>query len=166
MLSALAATSLVSSTDSGALFLKAVIAVETLRTWATFTVSIMLMTLALLLWMAAQYITRTLNKVGLSQLPQSLTKQDLSTNPDFLSTTELTQASLTSSFDRDLDFFSSTDFEDLLVFALDALELLWQDVNLLVELCGDNAFLLGAGLGVMGFSWISKKVFSVKRFKR
>ena len=35
------------------------------------------------------------------------------TTPDF-----------TPSLDRDLDFFSSTDFEDLLVFSLDALELL------------------------------------------
>lgn len=53
-----------------------------------------------------------------------------------------------NSLDRDVDFFSSTDFEDLLVFTLDALELLWQDVNLLVELCGDNAL----GLGFLGLS--------------
>lgn len=54
----------------------------------------------------------------------------------------------TNSLDRDVDFSSSTDFEDLLVFTLDALELLWQDVNLLVELCGDNAL----GLGFLGLS--------------
>lgn len=57
-----------------------------------------------------------------------------------------TAPDFTPSLDRDLDFFSSTDFEDLLVFSLDALELLWQDVNLLVELCGENAL----GLGFLG----------------
>lgn len=67
-----------------------------------------------------------------------------------------------NSLDRDVDFFASTDFEDLLVFTLDALELLWQDVNLLVELCGDNAL----GLGFLGLSWVSRRVFSAKRLKR
>jgi hypothetical protein len=69
-----------------------------------------------------------------------------------LSTSETTKQSLLFSFDRDLDFFTSTDFEDLLVFTLDVLELLWQDVNLLIELCGENAFFVGLGLGFMGFS--------------
>ena len=71
------------------------------------------------------------------------------------------------SADKDIDLFSSTDFEDLLVFTLDALELIWQDVNLVVDLCGDNLFALGAGALVGGSAFFySRRVFFTKRFKR
>ena len=71
------------------------------------------------------------------------------------------------SADRDIDLFSSTDFEDLLVFTLDALELIWQDVNLIVDLCGDNLIALGAGVFASGSAFLySRRVFFTKRFKR
>lgn len=71
------------------------------------------------------------------------------------------------SADRDIDLFSSTDFEDLLVFTLDALELIWQDVNLVVDLCGDNLFALGAGAFAGGSAFLySRRVFFTKRLKR
>jgi hypothetical protein len=71
------------------------------------------------------------------------------------------------SADKDLDLFSSTDFEDLLVFTLDALELVWQDVNLVVDLCGDNVFALGVGALATGSAFLlSRKAFSLKKVKR
>jgi hypothetical protein len=74
---------------------------------------------------------------------------------------------LTPALDQDVDSFTSTDFEDLLVFTLDALELLWQDVNLVIEICGDNVFALGLGVLSLGsLTLLSRKVFSTKRLKR
>lgn len=71
------------------------------------------------------------------------------------------------SADKDLDLFSSTDFEDLLVFTLDALELIWQDVNLVVDLCGDNLFAVGAGVFATGSAFLLyRKAFSLKKIKR
>jgi hypothetical protein len=112
--------------------------------------------------MFAKYMA---SRVGLTQWLDAATLR-LNAYAEPLAASDTTRQSLISSFDRDLDFFSSTDFEDLLVFTLDVLELLWQDLNLLVELCGENAMFLGLGLGCVGFSWISKKVFATKRLKK
>jgi len=71
------------------------------------------------------------------------------------------------SADKDLDLLSSTDFEDLLVFTLDALELVWQDVNLVVDLCGDNLFVMGVGVFATGSAFLLyRKAFALKKTKR
>jgi hypothetical protein len=61
--------------------------------------------------------------LGLTQW-LDVTALRLNASAEPLAATDTTRQSLLSGFDRDLDFFSSTDFEDLLVFTLDVLELL------------------------------------------
>jgi hypothetical protein len=161
-----AAASLALSSGATSFLLNVLTAIEFFKTWATIGSFIFFSMLALFFWGVFQYVVQILDKASLSQLSQKISTSRFSADTSMLATSESAETSLASSFDRDLDFFSSTDFEDLLVFTLDVLELLWQDVNLLVELCGDNAFFLGAGLGLTGFTWLSKKVFSIKRFKR
>jgi len=63
------------------------------------------------------------SRLGLTQW-LDVTALRLNASAEPLAATDTTRQSLLSGFDRDLDFFSSTDFEDLLVFTLDVLELL------------------------------------------
>lgn len=80
--------------------------------------------LALVFALAAGYVSFFFDRAGLTGLLDATVLKFLSGGNGGLAIAETTANSLASSFDRDLDFFSSTDFEDLLVFTLDALELL------------------------------------------
>ncbi len=126
-----------------------------------------------LFWVAASItltlfsLTHSLGlKTGLTGALGTLASLEVSSLGGLSSASLPGQDSLFSA-DKDIDLFSSTDFEDLLVFTLDALELIWQDVNLVVDLCGDNLFALGVGALVGGSAFLySRRVFFTKRFKR